>query len=248
MFWNVVIGLPFWLAILANNKNQIRSLEKRDYSILAGIVLVSSITQTLIDMLAIKYTPAINYSFLTRTAVLFTFVFAAAFLAEKLTRRKIAIAAVIVGGAWLLTTGGQSISIGIGDALTILDAALISFGNTILGKMATARMKPMFVVSATAVGAALPEAGLALYLGHTIAVNNILLVFSLVFLYLVLNSIRFIAYKYASAAMVASFMSLTPFIVLLLAVPLLGESMSPIQLAGGFLVMAASIFAVKSKI
>jgi len=248
MFWNVIIGFPFWLAIFLKNIREIKKLTRKDYLILAGIVLVSSVTQTLVDMLAVKYSPAINYSFLMRTVVIFTFIFAYILLKEKLSKGKIIIAATILFGAYLLTADGQSISFTTGDLITILDAALIAFGNSILGKMATNRMKPMFVVSATAMGAFLPEAGLAFYLGGGVPVVNFLLIISLTLLYLVLNSVRFITYKYVSASFVTVMMSLTPFFVTIMAIPLLGESITAIQLAGGLLIVGASVLAVRNKI
>jgi drug/metabolite transporter (DMT)-like permease len=248
LFWITCIGLPFWIFIFIKNRDDFKKLKNNDFLIIGGIILVSGIAQTIVDLFALKYDPAINYSFLIRLVVLFTFIFAAIFLNEKLTKGKILLAFVLIFGAFLLVTNGKVITMGVGDILTILDAALVSFGNTILGKMAAARMKPMLAASLAGIGGFLPKIVIALYMGQTVGVHNFWLLILLGFLGIAAISVRYTTYKYASASLITVMLSLTPVFVLIMAIPLLGESISTAQAIGGVLIIGASIFALKSKI
>ena len=62
------------------------------------------------------------------------------------------------------------------------------------------------------------------------------------------TTFRFKAYKHASASYVTMIVSLTPLIVLLLAIPILGEKITLIQMFGGILIILAGVFVEKLKI
>jgi drug/metabolite transporter (DMT)-like permease len=215
---------------------------------LLSIAIIANLLLSIVEIFALKYTQAINFSFLIRSTLIFTILFATIFLGERITRKKIILAMLILAGAYLVATGGRAITLGLGDILTLLEAALLAFGNTILGKIATKTMSsqlsssgsfvfgllPIVVFTFATKSFALPHAwGLLILLSTLCVVSN-------------LN--RFTAYKYCSASFLAMTYSLTPIFVTIIAFFLLGERLTLIQLLGGLFVVSGGVFAEKVKL
>ncbi len=248
VFWTTVLSVPYWFYVLLGRKVELKKATKKDYSILLGMGLVSTIGVSITEAFALKYSPAVNYSFLIRTVILFTFLFAYLFLGEKLTLKKIVLAFLLLTGAYLLTTKGQIISLTLGDIFTLTEAALIALGNNIFGKMATNRMSTQLSASAGFLIGVVPLAFIAL-MNNAIAVPKSLFLISLLtFVYIVITNLRFNAYKNASASYVTMIFSFTPVFVSFMAIPLLQETMTPIQIIGGTLIVLAGIAVEKLKI
>lgn len=247
-FWTTILAVPYWFYVLLGKKTELKRATKKDWSILLGMGLVSTIGVNITEAFALKYSPAVNYSFLIRTVILFTFLFAYLFLGEKLTLKKIVLAFLILTGAYLLTTKGQIISLTLGDIFTLTEAALIALGNNIFGKMATNRMSTQLSASAGFLIGVIPLAFIAL-MNNAIAIPKSLFLISLLtFVYIVLINLRFNAYKNASASYVTMIFSFTPVFVSFMAIPLLQETMTPIQIVGGTLIVLAGIAVEKLKI
>lgn len=87
-FWTTVLAVPYWLFVLSKRKTELQKATKKDYLILIGMGLVSTIGINITEAFALKYSPAVNYSFLIRSVILFTIIFAYFFLGEKLTLKK----------------------------------------------------------------------------------------------------------------------------------------------------------------
>lgn len=248
MFWTSLIGLPFWIYLFAKNKNEIKKLKKKDYYILLAMGIISSVGVSLTEFLALKYSPAINYSFLIRTVILFTFLFAYIFLGEKFTKKKIALATLLITGVYLLTTKGKIISLTAGDIFTLSEAALIALGNNVLGKMATNRMSVALSASSSVLIGLLPKLAIAVYFTQIIVPKGIFWIVLLTIVFILLTQLRFTAYKYASASYVTMVFSFTPVFVSLMAIPLLKELMTPIQIIGGVLIILTGILVEKLKV
>lgn len=180
--------------------------------------------------------------------ILFTFLFAYIFLGEKLTLKKIILALVILFGAFLLTTKGQKLIFSLGDIFTLTEAALIAFGNTILGKLAVKRMSPNLSASASFFIGVIPLALIALFNRAIYWPKSLALIILLALTYFVLHLLRFRAYQYASAAYLTMMYSLTPVFVSFMAIPILKEVLTPIQIAGGILIVLAGVAVEKLKI
>lgn len=247
-FWVTLIEAPFWLFLFSKKKTETKKLTKNDYYILIGIGIISSAGVTLTEILALTYSTAINYSFLIRTVILFTFIFAYLFLGEKITKKKIILAIILLGGAYLLTTKGQAVSLTRGDFFTLLEAALIALGNNVLGKMATNSMSTSLSASASKLIGFLPSIIIAIYFTQIVFPKTIILICILALLYILLNQFRFNAYKNASASYVTMIFSFTPVFVSFMAIPLLGESMTVVQTIGGILIIMAGILVEKLKV
>ena len=158
------------------------------------------------------------------------------------------LAVLILTGAYLLTTKGQLISFSLGDIFTLTEAALIAFGNNVLGKMATNRMSTDLSASGGFLIGVVPLSLIAL-MNNAIAIpKSFFLIVLLTFIYILITVFRFRAYKNASASYVTMVFSFTPVFVSFMAIPLLGETMTPIQIIGGVLIVLAGIAVEKLKI
>ena len=248
LFWTALLSLPYWVYIFSGQKTEIKKITKKDYILLISIGIISGLLVNLVEMLALKYSAAINYSFLIRTSLLFTIILGYFFFDEKITLKKAILAILILCGAFLLTTNGTVISFGLGDILTVIEALLISFGNTILGKIAIKSMSPKLSSSASNI------IGLSLLLiipvfMHIVRIPELFWIILLIALFNILGtSFRFEAYKNATASYIVMMYSLTPVYVLIMAIIFLKETLGLIQIIGVSLIFLAGIFVEKLKI
>lgn len=247
-FWILIIATPFWLLIFVKNIKELKKITKQDYLLLILIGFISIVLLNIVDFFAIQHSQVINYSFLIRTTLLFTIFFAFIFLGEKITLKKIILSIIILLGAFLLATKGHMIIFSKGDILTIITAMTISFGNTILGKIAIKRMSSSLSASASFLIGVLPITIIALIFHKLQIPHSILLISLASILYVGGTLCRFKAYQNATASYVAMVYSFTPVIVLFLAIPIFKESISYIQLIGGILIVLSGILVEKLKI
>ncbi|MEK7622734.1 MAG: DMT family transporter [Patescibacteria group bacterium] len=247
-FWTTIFSVPFWGIVFLKQKEAAKKITRYDLTILLGMGLISTVGIGITEALALRYSQAINYSFLIRTVILFTFLFAYIFLGEKLTLKKIVLAIVILFGSYLLIAQGQKLVFSAGDIFTLIEAALIALGNTVLGKMAVKRMSPNLSAAAAYLIGVIPLSLIALFNHAVYWPKSIALIILLAGAYIVLTLFRFRAYQYASAAYLTMMYSLTPVFVSLMAMTLLKETMTPIQLLGGGLIVLAGIAVEKLKI
>jgi O-acetylserine/cysteine efflux transporter len=247
-FWTTLLATPYWIYILSKQSRELKKSTKQSYLILLGMALISSIGVSITEAFALKYSPAVNYSFLIRTVILFTMVFAYLFLGEKFTLKKVILAVLILFGAYLLTTKGQLIAFTIGDIFTLVEAALIALGNNVFGKMATNRMSANLSASGSFLLGVLPLIIIA-WMNHGIAMPKSFILMSLLtIMYILITIFRFEAYKHASATYVTMVFSFTPVLVSFMAIPILKEVLTPVQIVGGVLIVLAGIGVEKLKI
>lgn len=246
-FWTTIFAIPFWTLLLINNRSELKNIPITGVYVLLGMGL-NSIILSILEPFAIKYSTAINYSFLIRSVLLFTIVFAVFFLNEKLTRKKIVLVILTLVGAYLLTTKGQLISLSLGDGLTLLEAAFIAFGNNVLGKLSTKNMSANIASAGSFFVSIIPVAMIA-------AINNAvnfprfpLLLFGITIFSILLTITRFRAYRYASASYVTMIFSFTPVFVTLIAYLFLHEAITSVQVVGGGLMVLAGVATEKLKI
>ncbi len=247
-FWTALLALPFWLLIAKKEHSNITRLTKHDVLIITGMALISSVPVNFLEVLALKYSPAVNYSFLFRSVTAFTIVFAYFFLGEPVTKKKLVLLVLLLGGSFLLTTKGRGIQFTSGDLFTLAEAAVVAFGTNVLAKKATNRMHPDT--------AALGRYGISLLPILIIATLNttprLPLHWPVVMIITVLNVVflqtMFRAFKHATATYVTMMMTFTPVLVSVFAIPFLGETLEPAQLIGGGFIVLAGIFVEKLKI
>ncbi|MFH0863511.1 MAG: DMT family transporter [Candidatus Gottesmanbacteria bacterium] len=245
-FWTVIFAIPFWLLVLLNKSKELKNLSRNTVCILLCLGIIYAAIN-IVEIFALKYSQAMNFSFINRTVILFTIVLAWIFLGEKLTLKKNILALLIIIGSYLLITKAQSLSLTLGDSFTLLEAFLIGISN-ILAKVSVTRTSPLLTGSAVFLISVIPTGVVAhINNGITFPESSFLLMI-IAFSYIVLNIFRYKALKLASASYVTMVFSFTPVLVALMAIPLLGESLIPIQILGGFLIILAGILVEKLKI
>lgn len=247
IFWTAFLQIPYWLFIISKRTKEFRLLNKKDLLLLATMGLNSSVGVGITEIFALKYSPSVNYSFLIRSVILFTILFAWLFLGEKLTLKKIILSLLILVGSYLLLTNGKIISFSLGDIFTLIEAVLIAVSN-ILAKMATNKMSPDLSASTSFLFGIIPLVIIAFLSRGIVVPQNSFFTVLLTIAYILLASLRFKAYKYATASFVTMVFSFTPVFVLLLAIPLLGETLTFWQALGGALIIWAGIAVEKLKI
>jgi drug/metabolite transporter (DMT)-like permease len=248
LLWTSVLALPFWIYLIVRSKNEFSKLKVLDYKILFGMGIISTVLVSITEFFALKYSPAINYAFLIRTVLLFTFLFAYLFLGETFTKKKIILASLMLLGGNFLSTKGRLIALSVGISFTLAEAALIAFGNNVLGKMATNRMSVNLSSSASSLIGFLPIVGISLIFSTVHIPRELPLLIILTILYITLNQLRYTAYSYAKASYVTMIFSFTPVFVSFMAIPFLKESMTPIQIVGGLLIVISGILVEKLNI
>ncbi len=209
---------------------------------------ISSVGVTFVEAFALTYSPAVNYSFLIRMVSVFVIIFAAIFLHEKITRKKVILLATILAGAYLLTTNGRELHLTTGDMFTLLEAMLLAIGNGVLIKLATNRMTPNLGSSARVLIALIPMILIAMTHTSLHVPREFLLVLGITVCDFALTYFQFRAFRHATASFVTMIMSFTPVLVAIMAVPVLRETLSPIQLAGGVLIISAGVLVEKLKV
>ncbi len=212
---------------------------------------------TWLSIIGIALTEAINAGFLVKLATVTTIIFARIILKEKLSVLKVIIVFIMLFGAYLLTTKGQTILPRIGD-LFILGACFCwSLGNVMVRKIMTTNAVPADTVTMQK-----PLAGLPVYLA-LIAVsvffpqllgnlNNVLRCcsFDLSFISFAIGSgiclsMAWIFLYRTLHVATASYMTLmsmvTPIIVSVLAVAFLDEKLIWIQGVGAGLIILSGV-------
>ena len=245
------IGLAMvipWLFLFRRHVSAYKALSPKFKLYLVGIGVASSIGINYLQALALANTSAVNFSFLYRTIVVFTIIFAYLFFKEAITMKKWFLTLLILTGSYLLTTGGQIIALTTGDIYTLLMAASAAFVANILIKHTVSRMHPDLSGSVISLVSA---ASLVLfgYVSGTLAlpVNMFMILIGAAFSF-TLTMARNRAYTYATASFVTMIFSLTPVFVALLSYPLLGERLTPAELVGGAIIVASTFLVEKFKI
>ncbi len=248
-FWIAVFALPCWIFLFFRKSfKEFKKITLIEYKILIGMMLVTVVGVAFTEMLALKYSQAVNYSFLIRSTILFTIVFAYFFLGEKITTKKIILAFCILVGAYLLISRGRVIKFSLGDIFTLFEAALIGLGNNVFGKIATNKMSPNLSASASSILGFIPILIITFSVGALGLPKMPLLIFISAMLAVSIELLRFNALKFSSATYTTMMFSFTPVIVAFISYFVLHEILEPIQFFGGGLIFIAGIMAEKLKI
>lgn len=248
LLWVYLCQLPFWIGFLYTKKKEVMRLPKRHIVFLAVMGFVSLFLVNVAEFFALRYSPAVNFSFLIRMVVPFTIILAFIVLGEPLTRKKIVLAILLLVGSYLFTTQGKGLALTRGDLFTLAEAAFIAIGNGVLGKMSTNIMSPALGAIGTFIFGFIPIALFSLAMGGAVLPTTVLLIPAIAVSHILITIFRFQAYKYGNASYVTMVFSFTPVFVSLMAIPFLGETLSAVQLTGGVLIVGAAVLVEKLKI
>lgn len=212
---------------------------------------------TCLSIIGIALTEAINAGFLVKLATVTTIIFAWLILKENLSRFKIFVVIVMLSGAYLLTTKGQSLLPRLGD-LFILGACFCwSLGNVLVRKTLRTHAVNADVVTIQKPLASLPVflalAGISIYLpGMLGRLGDILncCTFSLTNMPYAIGSGFCLAMAWiylfrtldvATASYMTLMSMVTPIIVSVLALMFLDERLVLIQIVGGGLIVLSGV-------
>lgn len=238
--WIGIFLIVPWVFVFRKHVKEYKALTTKFKLYLVGIGIVSSIGINYLQSLALAHTPAVNFSFLYRTIVVFTIIFAYIFFKEKITLKKWILAGIILFGSYLLTTNGKGITLSAGDIYTLLMAASAAFVANILIKHTVSKIHPdlsgasISFASTASLLAFASVSGILRIPGHL----QMVVLGALISLCIVMMRNR--AYKYATASFVTMIVSVTPVFVALLSYPLLHERLEPIELVGGAMIVGST--------
>lgn len=246
--WISIILIVPWSFLFYRHRKEFIALSWRYKFLLLFIGVAVSFGIDYLQALALANTSAVNFSFLYRTIVVFTIVFAHIFFKEPITYKKGVLAAIILIGSYFLTTNGRSITLTKGDIFTLMMAASAAFISNILIKHTIAKMHPDLsgaAISFVAAATLLTFGGMR---GVLRVPNNFPLILLGVILSFGITLVRNRAYKHATASFVTMIVSLTPVFVALFSYPLLGERLDPLEFIGGLIIVGSTFFVEKFRI
>lgn len=259
---SALVALVFLtVVILPENIHHIRSLPKKT---LLWLLLANAIHFGLGSLLSnsgIALTSAINAGFLVKFSLVTTTLLAWLFLKEKITRTKIASGLIMILGAYLIATNGQTIIPHIGDALIILSCIAWSIGNILIRKTirntnvnedVATLLKPiagipvllLFVLASPLYPPRMQGAFDIRYFNGNFYPYILGAGLFMGMAWLLLNR----TLKIATASYTTMMSMMTPVFVAMVAFVLLGEKITPTQILGGLLVITAGIVVHRSNI
>lgn len=101
-------------------------------------------TASIATIYGLKLSTSVNYSFLIKSTLVFSILFAFIFLKEKIDKKKALLLLIFILGAYLITTGGVRIVPKVGDILTVF-AALCFSSTAVIQKQLTKKVSPEII-------------------------------------------------------------------------------------------------------
>ena len=235
-----------FLAVVLPRERSLR-IERRDLPLVAGAIVLLFLNQ-IGFVFAIDLSTATTVALLFGTLPIFTALIARLVRMEQLSRRFWIAAALSFGGVGLVTVGsGQSISGNVwGDLLALLGAATWGGYSVALAPLmrrySPYRLSAVFlvVVSVALLAAAEPQLG-----DQSFDLSGLVWV---AFVYAVLgplvitNLLWFSAIDRVGPSRASLFANLQPFLAAVIALVLLHENLTRLQVAGGLLIAAGIVF------
>ncbi len=245
---NLISAVILSLWLFAAQRDTIKGISTKAKQLLLLMGIIVSIASAL-AYIGLSMSTAINYGFLIKAgAVIFTTSLAYFFLSEKMGKEKILLLLSLIVGIYLLSTGGQVILPHLGDLIILLSALLLA-GGAILTKKIVSEVHPHVI-------AVVRRMLIALFIGAFLLVTgNIVFNLDLIVLLLISGLAASFGTLYfnktlsvASASYMTMMSASVPLISLVLAVILLGETMTMISAVGGAIIVGSIIFVHRKNI
>ncbi|MHC1604425.1 MAG: DMT family transporter [Candidatus Methanofastidiosia archaeon] len=120
---------------IATKRNEFKKIGVKRFKKLVWAAFIGSVMANITGYYGLQHSTSINYGFLIKTAVVFTIILAYIFLKEKVDSYKVALMALLIVGAYLITTDGKAIVPRTGDLLIVFSAFCYAFANIIIKPM-----------------------------------------------------------------------------------------------------------------
>ncbi|MBW2989133.1 DMT family transporter [Candidatus Woesearchaeota archaeon] len=228
-------------------KNDFRKA-KDDIGKIILMSLFGGALANVLTFIGLKFSTAVNYGFLIKTTLVFTTLFACLFLKERLTKEKMLFMAILLIGVYLVTTRGVLIVPKIGDLL-ILAAAVFFSAHAVIAKSVMKKVPAEITVNMRVFFASLFLFPFVFLTGkspfhfehpHLIIVVAFIMTIGIILLYKTL--------EITTASYMTFMNSITPIIVVILALIFLKESISLCQTIGGSLIIISAVLIHRSDV
>ncbi len=118
-----------FLYIILVRAKDFKEVKIKSLPSLIAVGVLGSGVATILTFYGLKYSTSINYGFLIKSTIIFSILLAFVFLKEKITIKKVALMIVLLLGAYLISTKGQTIYPKAGDLIILAAAFFLSTAN-----------------------------------------------------------------------------------------------------------------------
>lgn len=248
------VSMLFFLPFLLKGNLQIRKLFREFPRDILKVVIFRSIIGQMLIIYGFSMTLAIRAVFMARLEPVFVFLFSVLLIGEAVRKRKIGLIILLILGAFLISTGGSIFAFNnlmLGDLFIV--ASLIFLAYTYIPSSRI--MKRINTQTLTAVSnffGMLIIAPIAFFLlpaaSFHIGLESwaLVIVYALSFYFIGLL-LWFKAFEKAKPWVVASMLALTPIWGSLISFFWLGQTLSPVQILGGVIIIIATIIIAKKR-
>jgi len=210
--------------------------------LLASILLLAAY---LFTTFGLDYTTSINYSFLSRSSLIFTSMLAFFLLKEQMYFGKIVLIICFFVGIYLITTGGKIITPQIGDMLILVGSFFLSY-TSIVQKKLHKNLPPELICWGVITSGAILCIFASFFLNvNVFNFNNLAIIFLVglteALIILFMNK----AIRVANVTYYTMMNMLVPVINGIMGIMLLNESINLIQIVGGVILLISGILVQK---
>ncbi|MCC7570869.1 DMT family transporter [Candidatus Micrarchaeota archaeon] len=240
-----LLSVPFLIAIYLLQKNNFNLIKlKSAFKEIMGVVITRNFFGSMLLMTGFSLTSGVRAVFLLGLDPVFVTILGAMFLKQKITRKQIFLIAVLLAGVFLLSTNLDFDSLGknlqIGDLFVMAGVFCMSLAYfPSIGAMKKISAMELTIVSNLIGGLILLPVALLFFNAHF---NIAMDIWGLVFAYTILFAV-FALYAFYSALnfakpwIVSSLLQLAPIPGVIFAFIWLGDVLSPVQIAGGLIIV-----------
>lgn len=240
------IFLFFYMAFFLK-KSKKPMIHSKDIFLMLFFGVIANGVGQIAGVTGLNLSTASNYGFLIKTTVVFVMLLSFFFLKEKISLKKLFFLALLLSGAYLISTKGTALVPHIGD-LFIIIAALGYALVTVFSKKIIHRNSPEYLSFYRVIGG-----GLAMLI-VSIAMRLEFFDFTYIY-YVVADSIAvsllyiflYKAIEIKSASYFSMVSMLFSVIVAIFSYFVFGEMMKPVQIIGGILIIGSVIMIEKTK-
>lgn len=247
--YQTLFGAAFilFMYVVLFRKKDFKKIQKKALPKLMAIGIIGSGMGTLLTFYGLKYSTSINFGFIIKSTVIFSVILAWIFLKERMNTKKLLLVFILLVGAYLISTKGQTITPKIGDLIILAGAFCLASANVIAKPLFRTHPVEIVVLFRTIFGGLIVLLFVPFIVPTFYEITDIPLFiarsffvfFTLFFLNKTIEATN-ISYMTMMSMMFSIF-------VVILGYFILGETMNIAQAIGGLLIILSVIFIQKSR-
>lgn len=250
MYYYAVASIVICFYTFPIKRRKIKSLSRYDIKIFLLMGSIISLAFA-IAMFGLSKTTSINYGFIIKSTVIFGPLLASLFLGEKFSKKKILLIPLFFIGVYLISTQGETLILGKGDAL-ILSAAFLFSSSDVLMKKLTKRLSFDLVATFRILSTLFFVFILVNIFVRDLSLNIPTFYFIIVIISGLISGIAQLfllkTIDLSSISYLSMMTMMAPFFVVLIAFFFLGESFTIIHFIGGIIIIICGVLVQKYKI